>query len=180
MMQKKKITGRIISKEYQIKSRNFKLEIITFDKQKLFFYTQQKYQGTSTTLEVNEKYLFCLFKDKKYWFLENCEKDLLSEKASNLLNQRKAELSEFSLNNLKKQSELKTFQQLEKKLTNLREQISKIGDDEELIFLEHFEEFINLLLIKQLSIKENQKLTEKEQRERRILDKIVANWFYKT
>jgi hypothetical protein len=48
--------------------------------------------------------------------------------------------------------------------------------------LEYLEQFTNLLLIKHLSIKDKQEyqLTEKEKKEREILDKIVANWFYKT
>src|SRR3989442_1268176 len=55
-------------------------------------------------------------------------------------------------------------------------------DSEEEVFLEYLEQFTNLLLIKHLSIKDKQEyqLTEKEKKEREILDKIVANWFYKT
>ena len=80
---------------------------------------------------------------------------------------------------------IKKFEQLEKQLNYLKEQVSKTireSNTEEEVFLEYLEQFANLLLIKHLSIKDKQEhqLTEKEKKERNILDKIVANWFYKT
>ena len=71
MTEKKKVIGVITSKEYQELSSNYKLQIITSDKQQLFFYSQQKHQGESQEIGVSEKYLFCLFKGKKYWFLDS-------------------------------------------------------------------------------------------------------------
>lgn len=70
-MKRKKIIGAITSKEYQKSSDNFKLKVITSDKQKFFFYSQQKHQEKSKEIAVDEKYSFCLFKGKKYWFLES-------------------------------------------------------------------------------------------------------------
>jgi hypothetical protein len=176
------VTGVITSKEYQKTSNNYKFKIITSDKQKLFFYSQQKYQGINQELGVNEKYLFCLSKGKKYWFLENWEK--IGETIKEIpewLNKRKEELATFNLKNLQEQAGIKKFEQLEKKLNYLKEQVNKTSSEEE-VFLEYLEQFIDLLLIKHLSIKTNQgqQLTEKEEKERDILDKIVANWFYKT
>jgi hypothetical protein len=66
MVEKKKIIGTIISKDYQTKSNNYKVKIIVSDKQKFFFYSQQKHQGISHKLEINKKYCFCLFKGNKY------------------------------------------------------------------------------------------------------------------
>jgi hypothetical protein len=83
------------------------------------------------------------------------------------------------LKNLQEQSQVKEAVKLESRLSNLIKQISETSSEEE-IFLEYLEQFINLLLIKQLSISDNHQLTEKEKKERKILDKIVANWFYKT
>ena len=71
LMESKKVVGVITSKEYQELSNNYKLKIITHDKQELFFYSQQKHQGISQELAVNGKYSFYLFKGKKYWFLES-------------------------------------------------------------------------------------------------------------
>jgi hypothetical protein len=65
-MEKRKVIGVIASKEYQGLSKNYKLKIITPDKQELFFYSQQKHQGISQELVVNEKYSLYLFKGKKY------------------------------------------------------------------------------------------------------------------
>lgn len=65
-MERKKITGTITSKEYQKLSNNYKLKIITSDKQELFFYSQQKHKEISQEIAVNGKYSFCLFKGKKY------------------------------------------------------------------------------------------------------------------
>ena len=67
-------------------------------------------------------------------------------------------------------------QQLEKELNNLEKELSN-PDNKEEVFLECFEQFINLLLIKHLSINDKQEyqLAEKEKKERKILDKIVAN-----
>jgi len=73
-MERKKVSGIIVSKEYSELSNNYKLEIITADKQRLFFYSQQRHQQTILEIEVNGNYAFCLFKGKKYWFLDNWEK----------------------------------------------------------------------------------------------------------
>jgi hypothetical protein len=70
-MKIKKIIGVITSKEYQELSNNYKIKIITSEKQELFFYSQQKHQGASRELAVNNQYSFCLFKGKKYWFLND-------------------------------------------------------------------------------------------------------------
>jgi hypothetical protein len=43
-MTKEKVTGIITSKEYQQLSDNYKLKIITPNKQKLFFYSQQRHR----------------------------------------------------------------------------------------------------------------------------------------
>jgi hypothetical protein len=149
-MERKKVIGVITSKEYQKLSNNYKLKIITSDKQELFFYSQQKHQGISQELTVNEKHSFYLFKGKKYWFLESWEK-----------------AEETTKENCVKEQVIK----------NIRE-----SNSEEEVFLEYLEQFTNLLLIKHLSIKDKQEhqLTEKEKKEREILDKIVVNWFYKT
>ena len=85
---------------------------------------------------------------------------------------------EFNLKNLQSQS---NKQSLEEQLIDLEKQLRNASNREE-VFLDYFEQFVNLLLIKHLSIKDKQEyqLTEKEKKEREILDKIVANWFYKT
>jgi len=85
---------------------------------------------------------------------------------------------EFNLKNLQSQS---NKQSLEEQLIDLEKQLRNAGNREE-VFLDYFEQFVNLLLIKHLSIKDKQEyqLTEKEKKEREILDKIVASWFYKT
>jgi len=70
-MESKKVTGVITSKEYQELSNNYKFKITIPSKQELFFYSQQKHQRQSQELEVKTEYLFCLFKGKKYWFLES-------------------------------------------------------------------------------------------------------------
>jgi len=70
-MERKKVTGVITSKEYQELSNNYKFKITTPSKQELFFYSQQKHQRQSQELEVKTEYSFCLFKGKKYWFLES-------------------------------------------------------------------------------------------------------------
>lgn len=70
-MERKKIIGAITSKEYQKLSDNYKLKIITSDKQELFFYSQQKHKEIIQAIAVNGKYSFYLFKGKKYWFLDN-------------------------------------------------------------------------------------------------------------
>jgi len=180
-MKRKKVIGAITSKEYQKSSNNFKLKVITFDKQEFFFYSQQKHQGKSQEIAVGEKYLFCLFKGKKYWFLESWEKAReIKQEGPEWLSKWKAELSEFNLKKLQEQTGKKS-ENLEKWISCLKEQMIKAGSEEE-IFLEHLEQFINLLLIKHLSIKNKREsqLTEKEKKEQAILDKIVANWFYKT
>jgi len=94
-------------------------------------------------------------------------------------------LLEFNLNNLQEQTEIKKSEQLEKKISYLSNQVIKTireSNTEEEVFLEYLDQFTNLLLIKHLSIKDKQEcqLTEKEKKEREILDKIVVNWFYKT
>lgn len=185
-MERKKVIGVITSKEYQKLSNNYKLKIITSDKQELFFYSQQKHQGISQELTVNEKHSFYLFKGKKYWFLESWEKaEETTKEAPEWLSKRKEEILEFNLKNLQEQAEIKKFEQLEKRLNCVKEQVIKNireSNSEEEVFLEYLEQFTNLLLIKHLSIKDKQEhqLTEKEKKEREILDKIVVNWFYKT
>jgi hypothetical protein len=87
---------------------------------------------------------------------------------------------EFNLKNLQEQAEIKKFEQLEKRLNCVKEQVIKNireSNSEEEVFLEYLEQFTNLLLIKHLSIKDKQEhqLTEKEKKEREILDKIVVN-----
>jgi len=179
-MEKRKIIGTITSKEYQKLSDNFKFRIITSDKQKFFFYSQQRHREVIGEITVGEKYSFTLYDSKKYWFLESWEKAKeISQKNPEWLSKWKAELSNFNLKALQEQAQIKEFQKLENRLSNLIKQISETSSEEE-IFLEYLEQFINLLLIKQLSISDNSQLTEKEKRERKILDKIVANWFYKT
>ncbi|CAG8826120.1 33928_t:CDS:2, partial [Racocetra persica] len=143
LMKRKKVIGAITSKEYQKSSDNFKLKVITSDKQKFFFYSQQKHQGQSQEIAV-------------------------------------AELSEFNLKKLQEQAGKKS-ESLEKRIICLKEQMIKTSNEEE-VFLEYLEQFVNLLLIKHLSIKNRREsqLTEKEKKEQAILNKIVANWFYKT
>lgn len=185
-MKKEKITGIITSKEHQQLSDNYKLKIITPDKQELFFYSQQRHWKTIKEIAVNEKYLFTLFKGKKYWFLESWEKgEQISQEIPEWLSKRKQELLEFNLNNLQEQTEIKKSEQLEKKISYLSNQVIKTireSNTEEEVFLEYLDQFTNLLLIKHLSIKNKQEhqLTSKEKKEREILDKIVVNWFYKT
>jgi hypothetical protein len=180
-MEKRKITGIITSKEWQELSNNFKLKVITSDKQEFFFYSQQKHQEKSQEISVGEKYLFCLFKGKKYWFLESWEKaEEIKQETPEWLNKWKAELSEFNLKKLQEQTRKKS-ENLEKWISCLKEQMINNSSEEE-VFLEYLEQFINLLLIKHLSIKNKHKshLTEKEKKEQAILNKIVVNWFYKT
>lgn len=180
-MTKEKVTGIITSKEYQQLSDNYKLKIITPNKQKLFFYSQQRHREAIWEITVNEKYLFTLFKGKKYWFLDDWEKTAeTSQEIPEWLSKRKKELSDFNLKNLQFRAK-ETNNQLEEQLTCLEEQLSNLDNGEE-IFLDYFEQFINLLLIKHLGIKNGveRELTEKEKKEQAILNKIVANWFYKT
>jgi len=185
-MERKKVSGAITSKEYQKLSNNYKFKIITPDKQELFFYSQQKHQGISQKLAVNGKHLFYLFKGKKYWFLESWEKAKETTKETpEWLTKRKEGFLEFNLKNLQEQAEIKKLEQLEKQISCLKSQVIKTireSNSEEEVFLEYLEQFTNLLLIKHLSIKDKQEhqLTEKEKKEREILDKIVANWFYKS
>ncbi len=178
-MEKEKITGTITSKEYQQLSDNYKLKIITLNKQEIFFYSQQRHREAIWKITVNEKYLFTLFKGKKYWFLDDWEEaEEASQKTPEWLSKRKEELLEFNLKNLQSQS---NKQSLEEQLIDLEKQLRNASNREE-VFLDYFEQFVNLLLIKHLSIKDKQEyqLTEKEKKEREILDKIVASWFYKT
>lgn len=86
---------------------------------------------------------------------------------------------------MQEQTETKKSEQLEKKISYLSNQVIKSireSNTEEEVFLEYLDQFTNLLLIKHLSIKNKQEhqLTNKEKKEREILDKIVVNWFYKT
>lgn len=184
-MQKEKITGTIISKEHQQLSDNYKLKIITLDKQEIFFYSQQRHRKAIWEISINEKYSITLFKGKKYWFLENWEKaEETSQEIPEWLSKKKEELSDFNLKNLQEQAKVKQSEQLENKLGCLTSQVIKTireSNTEEEVFLEYLEQFTNLLLIKHLSIKNKQEhqLTKKEKKEREILDKIVAGWFYK-
>lgn len=183
-MEKEKITGIITSKEYQQLSDNYKLKIITLNKQEIFFYSQQKHREAIWKITINEKYLFTLFKGKKYWFLDNWEEvEEASQKTPEWLSKRKEELLEFNLKNLQSQAKEKESnkQSLEEQLIDLEKQLRN-ADNKEEVFLDYFEQFVNLLLIKHLNIKDKQEhqLTKKEKKEREILDKIVAGWFYKT
>jgi hypothetical protein len=66
-MERKKVIGIINSKEYQKLSNNYKLKITTPDKQEIFFYSQpKKHKEIIQAIEVSERYLFYLFKGKKY------------------------------------------------------------------------------------------------------------------
>jgi len=80
------------------------------------------------------------------------------------------------LKNLQEKDLINKDNRLESQLNNLAKQLEELGNKEE-VFLDYFEQFINLLLIKHLSIKDKQEqqLTEKEKKERKILDKIVAS-----
>jgi len=69
-MKRQKIAGTITSKEYQEKSNNYKFKIITAEQRKFFFYSQQNYQAEAKKLETNQKYIFFLYSNLKYWFLE--------------------------------------------------------------------------------------------------------------
>ena len=57
-MERKKVIGVIISKEYKELSNNYKFKIITPDKQELFFYSQQKHKEISQAIAINGKYSF--------------------------------------------------------------------------------------------------------------------------
>jgi hypothetical protein len=69
-VKKQKITGTIISKEYQEKSNNYKLKITATNRKNFFFYSQQKDQGKTKELKEGQKYTFSLYNSLKYWFLE--------------------------------------------------------------------------------------------------------------
>jgi flagellar biosynthesis chaperone FliJ len=82
---------------------------------------------------------------------------------------------------LEKQARIKAVERLESRLKGLREKIKKASTNQELVFLDYFEQFTKLLLIKQLKIRNKleSELTETEKKERQILDDIAVNWFYK-
>jgi len=69
-MKKQKIAGTITSKEYQEKSNNYKFKITTAEQHKFFFYSQQNHQVEIKKLETGQKYVFFLYSNLKYWFLE--------------------------------------------------------------------------------------------------------------
>jgi len=175
-MNKQKITGKITSKEYQKKSNNYKLKINTAEQRKLFFYSQQKHQTEIEKLEIGQEYNFFLYNNLKYWFLERWENSLIK---SNKI--AKEQILKSNLQFLEKQVRIKAVERLESRLKSLREQIKKASDNQELVFLDYFEQFTKLLVIKQLKIrnKSETELTETEKKERQILDSIVVNWFYK-
>lgn len=182
-MKRQKITGTITSKEYQEKSNNYKFKIITTEQRKFFFYSQQSCQVEVKQLESGQKYIFFLYNNLKYWFLERwevCQK--LNQPQLSFFNKAKDEILESNLRFLEKQSRIKAVERLETRLKSLRNQIKETSDSQELVFLNYFEQFIKLLLIKQLKIrnKPEAELTETEKKERQILDDITANWFYKT
>jgi len=64
-MKKQKITGIIISKEYQEKSNNYKLKITATNRKK-FFYSQQKHQDKIKELKEGQEYTFSLYNNLKY------------------------------------------------------------------------------------------------------------------
>lgn len=180
-MKKQKITGTITSKEYQEQSNNYKLKITTTNKKNFFFYSQQKHQNKIKELEENQEYAFSLYNNWKYWFLEKWSNRELNQPQL-ALNKRKDEILESNLQFLEKQERTKTVERLENRLKGLREQIKSASDNQELVFLDYFEQFVRLLLIKQLKIRNKleAELTETEKKERQILDDITVNWFYKT
>ena len=98
-----------------------------------------------------------------------------------MLDTRKDEILESNLQFLEKQERIKAVERLESRLKGLREQIKKTSANQELVFLDYFEQFTKLLLIKQLKIRNKleSELTETEKKERQILDNITVNWFYK-
>lgn len=181
-MKKQKLVGVIISKERQEQSKNYKFKITTANRQNFFFYSQQKHQTKIKELEENQEYTFSLYSNWKYWFLEKWEvrQELNREQPS--LDKRKNEILESNLQLLEKQERIKTVERLENRLNDLREQIKKASDNQELVFLDYFGQFTKLLLIKQLKIRNKleEELTETEKKERQILDDITVNWFYKT
>ena len=179
-MKKQRITGKITSKEYQEKSNNYKFKIITDSQRKLFFYSQQKNQAENEKLEIGQEYTFFLYSNLKYWFLEKWETQLSSNQPQQLeynFNKRKDEILEFNLCSLEKQVRIKTVERLENRLKSLREQIKEVSNNQELVFLNYFEQFTKLLLIKQLKIRNKleAELTETEKKERQILDNITVN-----
>ena len=180
-MNKQKITGKITSKEYQKKSNNYKLKIAIANRKNFFFYSQQKHQDKTKELKEGQKHTFSLYNNLKYWFLEKWDKQEELNQPQLALNTRKDEILESNLQFLEKQERIKAVERLENKLKNLREQIKKSSTNQELVFLDYFGQFTKLLLIKQLKIRNKleSELTETEKKERRILDSITVNWFYK-
>jgi len=181
-MRKQKLTGTITKKEYQEKSKNYKLKLITAEQRKFFFYSQQSYRAEVKQLEAGQKYIFFLYNNLKYWFLERWEAyQELNQPQLPFFNKAKDEILESNLRFLEKQSRIKAIERLETRLKSLRNQIKEANDNQELVFLDYFEQFTKLLLIKQLKIrnKPEAELTETEKKERKILDDITVNWFYK-
>lgn len=183
-MKKQKITGAIISKEQQEKSNNYKLKIATTSQREFFFYSQQKHQAEIEKLKTEQEYTFFLYSNLKYWFLEKWETQTKSNQPQTPechFDKRKDEILESNLHYLEKQTRIKAVERLESRLKNLRKQIKETGDNQELVFLNYFEQFTRLLLIKQLKVRNNSEteLTETEKKERQILDNIAVNWFYK-
>lgn len=182
-MKRQKIAGTITSKEYQEKSNNYKFKIITAEQRNFFFYSQQNYQAEAKKLETNQKYIFFLYSNLKYWFLEKwevCQEP--NQPQLPFFKKVKDEILESNLHFLEKQARIKTVERLENRLKSLRSQIKEASDSQELVFLNYFEQFTKLLLIKQLKIrnKPETELTETEKKERQILDDITVNWFYKS
>ena len=185
-MKKQKITGTITSKEYQEKSNNYKFKITTAEQRKFFFYSQWNRQIEVEKLEAGQEYIFFLYSNLKYWFLEKWEachepnQPQLSFFEPHF-DKAKEEILESNLHFLEKQTRTKAVERLENRLKSLRNQIKEANNNQELVFLSYFEQFTKLLLIKQLKIrnKSEAKLTETEKKERQILDNITVNWFYK-
>ena len=182
-MKKQKIVGMITSKEYQEKSDNYKFKIITAEQRKFFFYSQRNYQTEAKKLETGQKYIFFLCSNLKYWFLEKWEVHQEPSQTQHHFDRAKDNILESNLHFLEKQTRIKTVEKLENCLKSLRNQIKEASDDsQELVFLNYFEQFTKLLLIKQLRIrnKSEKELTETEKKERQVLNDITVNWFYKT
>lgn len=180
-MKQQKITGTITSKEYQEKSNNYKIKITTSEQRKFFFYSQRNYQAETEKLKIGQKYIFFLCSNLKYWFLEKWEVHQEPSQTQHYFDKAKDNILESNLRSLEKQARIKTVEKLENRLKGLRNQIKEASNSQELVFLNYFEQFTKLLLIKQLKIrnKPEAELTETEKKERQILDDITVNWFYK-
>lgn len=92
------------------------------------------------------------------------------------LSKRKEEIDNFALKSLlQEQKKVLRGEEVDEHLAKIRKQLGKVNSEKD-IFMIHFEQFLDLLLIKHLGIRDESKLTEKE---REILEKVAVNWFYK-